>query len=202
MPKGPSRCRRWWAGPRRSRSTSRHARCPRRRPQRRCRRPPRRLRLRRRRPRPSRPAPPRPRHAGRPRRPRLRRAERVGPDNRGLIRRAPVSCAEPMPTYLDRILDAHRRAAADDQRSLERLLDEARACGPARGFRSALAGGPPLRVIAEIKRRSPSKGDLAPGLVPDVMAKAYADGGASCLSVLTDVEFFGGSRADLAEARG
>ena len=110
-----------------------------------------------------------------------------------------------MRTYLDRILDAHRRAAADDQRSFERLLDEARASGPVRGFESALHAGTdersPLRVIAEIKRRSPSKGDLAPGLVPGVMAKAYADGGASCLSVLTDVEFFGGSSGDLAEAR-
>ena len=56
-------------------------------------------------------------------------------------------------------------------------------------------------MIAEIKRRSPSKGDLAPGLVPDVLAKAYAEGGATCLSVLTDLEFFGGSPDDLALAR-
>src|SRR5207302_9860826 len=56
-------------------------------------------------------------------------------------------------------------------------------------------------VIAEIKRRSPSKGDLNPGLVAGVLAKAYAAGGAACLSVLTDGEFFGGSPDDLREAR-
>lgn len=58
-----------------------------------------------------------------------------------------------------------------------------------------------MAVISEIKRRSPSKGDLAIGLDPAVLAANYERGGAACLSVLTDEEFFGGSVADLATAR-
>lgn len=72
---------------------------------------------------------------------------------------------------------------------------------PARGFRAALAGLDHLAVISEVKRRSPSKGDLFAGLDPAVLARDYARGGASCLSVLTDEEFFGGSVADLQAAR-
>jgi indole-3-glycerol phosphate synthase len=107
-----------------------------------------------------------------------------------------------MPTYLDRILAAHRAAARADRRPLEGLLDRARRCSIAtRGFGASLEQADGLAVIAEIKRRSPTKVDLAPDLVAEVLAKAYADGGATCLSVLTDREFFGGSATDLADAR-
>jgi indole-3-glycerol phosphate synthase len=104
-------------------------------------------------------------------------------------------------TYLDAILERHRRRAAADDRPLGPLLDEARATAPARGFRTALAGRDTLGVIAEIKRRSPSKGDLNVGLDPGEWAQAYERGGAACLSVLTDTDHFGGSVADLQAAR-
>lgn len=106
-----------------------------------------------------------------------------------------------MATYLDRILAHHREVAAADRRPLDSLIERARQMSATRGFRGALGGGARLSVIAEIKRRSPSKGDLNAGLDPAIMAATYERGGASCLSVLTDVEHFGGSVADLQLAR-
>jgi len=104
-------------------------------------------------------------------------------------------------TYLDAILEHHREAARSDSRVLDRLIDEVGSLDPTRGFRSALTGHERLGVIAEIKRRSPSKGDLHADLDPVEMARTYERGGASCLSVLTDVEYFGGSVDDLQTAR-
>jgi indole-3-glycerol phosphate synthase len=106
-----------------------------------------------------------------------------------------------MATYLDRILARHREVAEADTRSLDQLVEQASAQPSARGFAAALREPGPLHVISEIKRRSPSKGDLNIGLDAAVLAGQYERGGASCLSVLTDVEFFGGSVADLQAAR-
>src|SRR3990170_223467 len=106
-----------------------------------------------------------------------------------------------MSTYLDKILTAHREAAASDARPIDELIAECRELPAARGFRAALAAATQLAVIAEIKRRSPSKGDLNAELDPATLAATYQRGGASCLSVLTDVEYFGGSPADLQAAR-
>lgn len=105
-------------------------------------------------------------------------------------------------TYLDTIVAAHRAAAAADGRRLDVLMDQARTGAPVRDFRNALTADAILGVIAEVKRRSPSKGDLHPDLDPAALARSYAEGGASCLSVLTDAEFFGGSADDLQSARG
>jgi indole-3-glycerol phosphate synthase len=100
-----------------------------------------------------------------------------------------------MATYLDNIVAAHRVYP-------EPVVSDAdlAAAPPVRDFAAALRGDE-LRVIAEIKRRSPSMGDLNPDLDPALMAKAYVDGGAAALSVLTDADYFGGSCADLQTAR-
>jgi len=110
-----------------------------------------------------------------------------------------------MPTYLDTIIDAHRTLAAADGRSVDEAVSRAEECDPPRPFVDALevaAARRGVAVISEIKRRSPSKGDLDLSLDPAEVAAAYEAGGAACLSVLTDAEFFGARPDDLATARG
>lgn len=99
-------------------------------------------------------------------------------------------------TYLDDLLDAARDRVerARSQVPLEDLRDRASATVPS--FRDALAG-PGVAVIAEIKRASPSKGDLAPSLDAVTQARAYRDGGAAAVSVLTEPDRFKGGLDDL-----
>jgi indole-3-glycerol phosphate synthase len=107
-------------------------------------------------------------------------------------------------TVLDEILATKRDEVTMLHRPQVRDLLRARALDapPARAFAAALRPERgTLGVIAEIKRRSPSKGELAPDLDPAVTAKSYAAGGASCLSVLTDRPWFGGTVDDLLAAR-
>ena len=94
---------------------------------------------------------------------------------------------------------AARRAAAPD-REVEAALRDAPS---PRDFAGALSPrGGPLRVVAEVKRASPSAGAISAGLDAVAQARRYAEGGAACISVLTDGPGFGGSLEDLAAVRG
>ena len=88
--------------------------------------------------------------------------------------------------------------------SLADVAARARDAGPVRGFadalQAAIAQGDPA-VIAEVKKASPSRGVIRPDFRPDEIAVSYEFGGAACLSVLTDVDFFQGSDAYLQQAR-
>ncbi len=110
------------------------------------------------------------------------------------------------PDILKTILQRKREEVAERRLSQPQteLVALLASIGPTRGFAAALrrrvAAGEPA-VIAEIKRASPSKGPLRPDLDPPAIARAYAEAGAACLSVLTDRDFFQGSEADLKAAR-
>jgi indole-3-glycerol phosphate synthase len=93
---------------------------------------------------------------------------------------------------------AERRAALADRE----LEARARAAAPPLDFEGRLSarGGPP-RVIAEVKRASPSAGAISAGLDAPAQARRYADAGAACISVLTDGPGFGGSLDDLDAVR-
>jgi len=70
-----------------------------------------------------------------------------------------------------------------------------------RGFAAALRRSGEVRLLAEVKRRSPSAGDIRPGADPAEVARAYVQGGAAALSVLTDRDYFGGDLAFLRAVR-
>ena len=109
-----------------------------------------------------------------------------------------------MATYLDEILDRHRMQEPMNPSERDAFVELVAGCAPTRGFADALgkaASSQGIAVIAEIKRRSPSRGDLSLALDPESLVRAYVRGGASCLSVLTDLDYFGGTPADLEQAR-
>lgn len=102
-------------------------------------------------------------------------------------------------TFLDRLLDGARRRVDEARRRepLEELRARALDLPAPPSFHAALAR-PGVAVIAEVKRASPSKGDLAPGIDAATQGRAYRDGGADAISVLTEPERFKGSLEDLA----
>ncbi len=86
------------------------------------------------------------------------------------------------------------------QAMMERAADGLEPRGFVAQIRKALAAGRPA-VIAEIKKASPSKGVMREQFDPEAIARSYEQGGATCLSVLTDIDFFQGSDAYLMKAR-
>ncbi len=104
-------------------------------------------------------------------------------------------------SFLDEILASKREEVAVVRSRATALAGDAATAPPVRDLTAALRAADGLAVIAEIKRRSPSKGELAPGLDPAATARTYEQGGAVALSVLTDGPHFGGSLDDLVAAR-
>jgi indole-3-glycerol phosphate synthase len=93
-------------------------------------------------------------------------------------------------------------AAARRARPEAELRARIRELAPPRGFEAALSPrGGPARIVAEVKRASPSLGAISAGLDAVAQARAYARAGAAAISVLTDGPGFGGSLADLAAVR-
>lgn len=108
-----------------------------------------------------------------------------------------------MANILDKIVATKRQEirAAQDQLSLEQLRERLPDAPPRRDFFAALAEDGPIRLIAEVKKASPSQGTIREDFDPVQIAKTYQENGATCISVLTDVQYFQGAFAYLSQIR-
>ncbi len=108
------------------------------------------------------------------------------------------------PGILDRIVALRRGRIEEAKR--ERPLADVKAsladAAPVTSFKDALEARPGVSVIAEMKRSSPSAGELDSDLDPALRAGMYCEAGAAAISVLTEQDFFGGSNADLQKVKG
>lgn len=107
-----------------------------------------------------------------------------------------------MPSYLDRILDTTVERVRNDmrERPFHELERDVKHAPPLRNFTRAIKE-PGMSLVAEFKRRSPSKGQIRADRHPAGTADAYQVGGARAMSVLTEPRFFDGSMEDLRIAR-
>ncbi|MGC1420261.1 MAG: indole-3-glycerol phosphate synthase TrpC [Acidimicrobiales bacterium] len=105
------------------------------------------------------------------------------------------------PTYLDDIVAFHRERASRDDREWRERVETTRVTGPSLFEALSDRTEAHVKVIAEVKRRSPSKGWIDEHLDPALLATEYHEGGASAISVLTDDPHFAGSVADLEAVR-
>jgi indole-3-glycerol phosphate synthase len=111
--------------------------------------------------------------------------------------------SEGVTTILDRIVASKRQEVERARQRLDgqRLRSQLASAAPPRDFFGPLAAGGPIKLIAEVKRASPSRGVLRADFDPCAIARAYAAHGATCLSVLTDEPFFQGKLEYLAAIR-
>ncbi|HET6229903.1 MAG TPA: indole-3-glycerol phosphate synthase TrpC [Longimicrobiaceae bacterium] len=105
------------------------------------------------------------------------------------------------PGILSRIVEKKHSEVQEILPRTAELVAAAKDAGPARGFAAALRRAGEVRLLAEVKRRSPSAGEIRAGANPAAVARAYESAGAAAVSVLTDREFFGGSLDALREVR-
>ena len=107
--------------------------------------------------------------------------------------------------FLSEIVTSKHRAIAKPRATAKDLRNRAllarKNCQPHRLRHALETASPPIKIIAEFKRKSPSRGVIRADLSATDMATAYERGGACAISVLTDEEYFGGSIDDLAAVR-